>query len=191
MKSSVWARPRTSGPTRIPSISSTTTTGGAKRRGNDRHRDRRQRRDDDDREEGAGVDFDHGRPDPTAGPPESRYLLTNEARFTYRPRTPHRHWLSAAAGVVRKVALPRRTGAAPGIRERRPQPGGIHGRDRQSLLADDPGHPMGLPGDGRSREGEARRRNRHRPDQEGRRRHRGARGPRCRDDAWPAGRGDR
>jgi hypothetical protein len=34
MKSLVLARPRTSGPTTIPSSSSTTTTGGAKRRGN-------------------------------------------------------------------------------------------------------------------------------------------------------------
>ena len=33
MKSSVLARSRTSGPTRIPSNSSTTTTGGAKRFG--------------------------------------------------------------------------------------------------------------------------------------------------------------
>ena len=33
MKSSEWARPRTSGPITIPSISSSTTTGGAKRFG--------------------------------------------------------------------------------------------------------------------------------------------------------------
>ena len=58
MNSSGSARPSTSGPITIPSISSTTTTGGAKRLRQHDHRDRRERGGQDDREERALVDGD-------------------------------------------------------------------------------------------------------------------------------------